>query len=157
MILFNCKKTLIVTLGAVSYNPPLQSQPNLGSESLLWRMVLLHKLSNILVFIVQYFHCITLFCVHFIFIVIFVTKVFEIPTGGYFQTSYYCFSPIDALRVFRIETTWEYVNQFVFTTFCLCFSFTGINFRVTLHHVCDVAYDENWCGPIRTRKYRSAN
>ena len=59
--------------------------------------------------------------------------------------------------MFRIETTWEYVNQFVFTTFCLCFSFTGINSRVTLHHVCDVAYDENWCGPIRTRKYRSAN
>ena len=26
-----------------------------------------------------------------------------------------------------------------------------------LHHVCDVAYDENMCGPIRTRKCRSTN
>ena len=26
-----------------------------------------------------------------------------------------------------------------------------------LHHICDVAYDENMCGPIRTRKYKSTN
>ena len=28
-------------------------------------------------------------------------------------------------------------------TFCLCFVFAGINFRGMLHHVCNVAYDEN--------------
>ena len=39
------------------------------------------------------------------------------------------------------------INQFVPSTFCLCFAFTGINFRGMLHHVCDVAYDENMCGP----------
>ena len=49
------------------------------------------------------------------------------------------------------------INQFVASTFCFCFSFTGINFRGMLHHVCDVAYDENMCGPIRTRKYWRAN
>ena len=35
------------------------------------------------------------------------------------------------------------INQFVLPTFCLCFAFTGVNFRGMLHHVCDVAYDEN--------------
>ena len=49
------------------------------------------------------------------------------------------------------------INQFVPPTFRLCFVFTGINFRGMLHHVCDVAYDENMCGPIKTRKFRSAN
>ena len=49
------------------------------------------------------------------------------------------------------------INQFVPQNFCLCFTFTGINFRGMLHHVCDVAYDENMCGPIRTSKWRSAN
>ena len=43
------------------------------------------------------------------------------------------------------------------TTFCLCFAFTGVNFRGMLHHVCYVAYDKNMCGPIRTRKCRSTN
>ena len=49
------------------------------------------------------------------------------------------------------------INQFVPPTFCLCFSFAGINFRGMLHHVCDVAYDEDRCGPMRTRKCRSTN
>ena len=34
-------------------------------------------------------------------------------------------------------------NQFVPPIFCLCFAFSGINFRGMLHHVCDVSYDEN--------------
>ena len=29
-------------------------------------------------------------------------------------------------------------NQFVPSTFCLCFALTGINFRRILHHICDV-------------------
>ena len=37
------------------------------------------------------------------------------------------------------------------------FAFTGINFRGMLHHVCDVGYDENMCGPIKTRNCRSTN
>ena len=41
------------------------------------------------------------------------------------------------------------INQFVSPTFCLCFPFHGINFRGMLQHVCDVAYDENMCGPIK--------
>ena len=49
------------------------------------------------------------------------------------------------------------INQFVPPTFCPCFAFTGINFRVLLHHFCDVAYGENMCGPSRTRKCRSKN
>ena len=32
----------------------------------------------------------------------------------------------------------------------VCFSFTGINIWGMLHHVCDVAYDGNRCGSIRT-------
>ena len=47
--------------------------------------------------------------------------------------------------------------NFVTPTFCRCFAFTGINFRGMLHHVCDVAYDENMCGPIRPCKCRSTN
>ena len=49
------------------------------------------------------------------------------------------------------------INRFVPPTFCLYFAFTGINFRGMLHHVFDVAYDENVIGPIRTRKCRSTN
>ena len=49
------------------------------------------------------------------------------------------------------------INQFVLQTFRLCFAFTGINFRDMLHHVCDVAYDENMCGPVRARKCRKTN
>ena len=49
------------------------------------------------------------------------------------------------------------INQFVLPTFCLCFAFSGINFRSMLHHLCYVAYGENMCGPIRTRKYRGTN
>ena len=49
------------------------------------------------------------------------------------------------------------INQFVPPPFCLYFAFTGINFRVMFHHVCDVVYDENMSGPIRTRKWRSTN
>ena len=30
------------------------------------------------------------------------------------------------------------INQLVLPIFCLCFAFTGINFRGMLHHVCDV-------------------
>ena len=32
-----------------------------------------------------------------------------------------------------------------------CFAFTGIKFRGMLHQVCDVAYDENLCGPIELK------
>ena len=49
------------------------------------------------------------------------------------------------------------INQFVPSTFCLCFAFTGKNFRDVLHQVCEIAYDENMRGPIRTRKCRSTN
>ena len=50
------------------------------------------------------------------------------------------------------------IIQFVLPTFYLCFSFTDTNFQdMTLHHICDVAYDENRCGPNRTRKCRSTN
>ena len=49
------------------------------------------------------------------------------------------------------------INQFVLSAFCLCFTFTGINFRGMLHHVCDVAFDKNMCGPIKNRKCRSTN
>ena len=45
----------------------------------------------------------------------------------------------------------------VLPTFCLCFPVTGLNLRGILHHVCDVTYDENMCGPIRTRKCRITN
>ena len=53
------------------------------------------------------------------------------------------------------------VNQFVPPTFWLinlylqlfaCFAFTGIIFLGILQHVCDVAYEKNMCGPIRTHK-----
>ena len=49
------------------------------------------------------------------------------------------------------------INRSVPPTFCLYFAFTGINFRGKLHYVCDVAYDKNMSGPIRTRKCRSTN
>ena len=50
------------------------------------------------------------------------------------------------------------INQFVPPTFfCLYFAFTGINFSGMLHHVCDVAYGENMSGPVKTRKFWSAN
>ena len=42
------------------------------------------------------------------------------------------------------------INQIAFLNFCLCFCYTGINLRGMLHHVCDVAYDKNRCGSIRT-------
>ena len=46
-----------------------------------------------------------------------------------------CFSP-SALRTFRVTFRWSgLINQFVSPTFCLCFAFTGINFRGMLHHV----------------------
>ena len=41
--------------------------------------------------------------------------------------------------------------------FASVFAFTGIYFPGMSHHVCDVAYDENMCWPIRTRKFRSTN
>ena len=47
------------------------------------------------------------------------------------------------------------INQFVPPpTFCLCFPFTGINFRGILNRV---IYDKNMCGLIRTPKCRSIN
>ena len=49
------------------------------------------------------------------------------------------------------------INQFVPPIFCFYFAFTGINFRGILDQVCDVAYDENMCEPIRTRKCWSTN
>ena len=59
----------------------------------------------------------------------------------------------------KVQTTVKgvLIKQFVPLTFCLCFAFTGINFRSMLHHVCDMAYDENMCGPIKTRECRSSN
>ena len=36
------------------------------------------------------------------------------------------------------------IDQFVPQTFCLCFAFTGINFRDMLHHVCDVAMTKKY-------------
>ena len=59
--------------------------------------------------------------------------------------------------IIQFHITSVLIKQFVPQNFCLCFTFTGINFRGMLHHVCDVAYDENMCGPIRTSKWRSAN
>ena len=38
---------------------------------------------------------------------------------------------------------------------CPQIGFIDINFRGMLHHVCDVTYNEEMCGPIRTRKCRS--
>ena len=49
------------------------------------------------------------------------------------------------------------IYQFVSPTFCFCFTFTDINFRGMLHHVCDVAYDKNMCGPIKISKCSSTN
>ena len=49
------------------------------------------------------------------------------------------------------------INQFAPQNFCLCFVFTGIYFWDMLRHVCDIACDENMCGPIRTSKCRSTN
>ena len=49
------------------------------------------------------------------------------------------------------------INQFAPPIFCLWFAFTGINFRGMLYLVCDVPYDENMWGPIRSRKCRSTN
>ena len=46
---------------------------------------------------------------------------------------------------------------FVPPSFCLCFALTGLNFQGMLHHGCDVAYDENMCGPVRTHKCKSTN
>ena len=34
---------------------------------------------------------------------------------------------------------------------------TAINFRAILHHVCDVVYDGNMCGAIRTGKCCGTN
>ena len=49
------------------------------------------------------------------------------------------------------------INQFVPQTYCFCFTLTDINFGGTLHHVCDMAYDQNKREPIRAYKYRRAN
>ena len=49
------------------------------------------------------------------------------------------------------------INQFVSPIFFLCFSFTGINSRGMLHHVCDVAYEKSMWGPIRSRKCKGTN
>ena len=35
------------------------------------------------------------------------------------------------------------------------FTFTGINYQGMPHHICDVPYDENMYGPIRTPKWRT--
>ena len=49
------------------------------------------------------------------------------------------------------------ISQFVLPTLFLHFYFTGINFRGMLHHVCDVAYDQNRCRPIRNSKCMGTN
>ena len=61
------------------------------------------------------------------------------------------------VKILKFQYKSVLINQFVLPTFCLCFPFTGINFRVMLHHICDVAYDENRFGPIRTCKCRGTN
>ena len=60
------------------------------------------------------------------------------------------------LNMFKVnnkDTRIVLINQFLSPAFCLCFALNGINFRGMLHHVCDVAYDENMCGPITTQNY----
>ena len=57
--------------------------------------------------------------------------------------------------IFIVEL-WHW-HRTVILEIYLCFTFTGINFRGMLHHVCNVAYDENMCGPITTRKCRSTS
>ena len=49
------------------------------------------------------------------------------------------------------------INEFVLPTFCHCLYFTGLNFRGMLYYVCDVAYDENRCRPIKSCKCRGTN
>ena len=50
------------------------------------------------------------------------------------------------------------VNQFVPSTFCLYFAFTGINFRgISITSRLRHAYNENMSGSNRTRKYRNTN
>ena len=49
------------------------------------------------------------------------------------------------------------ISQFVLPTLFLHFYFTGINFRGMLNHVCDVAYDQNRCRPIRNSKCMGTN
>ena len=49
---------------------------------------------------------------------------------------------IDTLKAFNDfknkQNKWSVlINQFVPPTLCLCFAFTGINFRGMLHPVCD--------------------
>ena len=71
MILFNCKKT-----------PPLHSRIFMLGH--LRRMVLLRKWRVILVFYCLVFYCVILvcsICLYFAFIIIFVTEVFERPSG----------------------------------------------------------------------------
>ena len=72
-------------------------------------MVLLCKCRVILAFYCLVFYCVILacsVCLYFVFIIIFVTEVFERPSGEDLVISfYYCFSPINTLRVFRFETT----------------------------------------------------
>ena len=74
---------------------------------------------------------------------------------GWFQLSWFVVVTIIILIVILLLSV--LINQFMPPTFCLCFAFTGIKFRGMLHHVCDVAYDENMCGPIRTLKCRRTN
>ena len=49
------------------------------------------------------------------------------------------------------------INQFVLPTFCLCFSFTGINIRGMLHHVYGLSMTKAGYRPIRTRTCRGTN
>ena len=72
----------------------------------------------------------------------------------YMENMVLCYSLLN-MKVILVQSV--LINQFVPPTFCLCFSFTGINFRGMLQHVCDMAYDENRCVPIRTRKCSGAN
>ena len=91
IILFNCKKALIVTPDAIMYNPPLQSQPNLcsvshmgtgGREWYYFPNGAIFYYFIIQYFIVSYCFLCLLACLYFVFIVIFVAEVFERPFGG---------------------------------------------------------------------------
>ena len=70
-------------------------------------IVSLRKWRVILVFYCLVFYCVILVCcvfLYFVFIITFVTEVFKRLSLG--MSFCYRFSPINTLRVFRIEPTW---------------------------------------------------
>ena len=53
------------------------------------------------------------------------------------------------IKVFTAFRVWSLIN--------LCPQLFASVLPSLKHRVCDVAYDEKMCGPIRTRKFRSTN